>query len=227
MDDDKIVLICAVGRSGSTTLQIILNTIPNSNICGENNGAINSLLEFYKQVKYSNQMVNSEFHKLNNVDKKNISKIVERGFKPAWYNSFELEQIKQIIRTTITTMFKKNETINVWGFKEIRYDGKLELLKEFRELFPQTKVIFNIRLNVQKQSNSSWFKKDPNALEKIVKETNCIVNFCKNNRDFCFLNTLEKMYNKKHMKQLFKFIGCSEDFNEDKIKRILMNTRES
>ena len=47
MTEDKIVLICATGRSGSTTLQRIINTIPNSNICGENHGAINSLLEFY------------------------------------------------------------------------------------------------------------------------------------------------------------------------------------
>ena len=51
MENDKIVLICASGRSGSTTLQRILNSIPNSNICGENMGAINSLLEFYKRLK--------------------------------------------------------------------------------------------------------------------------------------------------------------------------------
>ena len=48
---DKIILVCAVARSGSTTLQLLLNTIPNSNICGENNGAISHLLEFYKQIK--------------------------------------------------------------------------------------------------------------------------------------------------------------------------------
>jgi len=53
--DDKIVLICATGRSGSTTMQRIINTIPNSNICGENYGAINSLLEFYRRVKYSTE----------------------------------------------------------------------------------------------------------------------------------------------------------------------------
>lgn len=34
--DDKIILICATGRSGSTTIQRLINTIPNSNICGEN-----------------------------------------------------------------------------------------------------------------------------------------------------------------------------------------------
>ncbi len=45
--DDKIVLICATGRSGSTTMQRIINTIPNSNICGEN--LKNSKNCFHKQ----------------------------------------------------------------------------------------------------------------------------------------------------------------------------------
>jgi hypothetical protein len=228
MAEDKIILICAIGRSGSTTLQLILNTIPNSNICGENEGAINSLLEFYKQIKNTYNRVDSiEFDKLKNEDKQNIFKIFQNRIKPSWYNSFELEQVKQTIRNTIITMFKKNDATNVWGFKEIRYNGKLELLKEFRELFPQTKVILNIRGNIKKQSQSSWFKEDPNSFKKIIKETNEIIEFWKNNRDFCFLNVLEKMYNKQHMIQLFQFIGCSEHFNEDKIKKLLSSTRES
>jgi len=228
MAEDKIILICAIGRSGSTTLQLILNTIPNSNICGENEGAINSLLEFYKQIKNTYNRVDSiEFDKLKNEDKQNIFKIFQNRIKPSWYNSFELEQVKQTIRNTIITMFKKNDATNVWGFKEIRYNGKLELLKEFRELFPQTKVILNIRGNIKKQSQSSWFKEDPNSFKKLIKETNEIIEFWKNNRDFCFLNVLEKMYNKQHMIQLFQFIGCSEHFNEDKIKKLLSSTRES
>jgi len=228
MAEDKIILICAIGRSGSTTLQLILNTIPNSNICGENEGAINSLLEFYKQIKNTyNRVYSIEFNKLKNEDKQNIFKIFQNGIKPSWYNSFEFEQVKQTIRNTIITLFKKNDATNVWGFKEIRYNGKLELLKEFRELFPQTKVILNIRGNIKKQSQSSWFKEDPNSFKKLIKETNEIVAFWKNNRDFCFLNVLEKVYNKQHMIQLFQFIGCSEHFNEDKIKRLLLSTRES
>jgi len=53
VSQDKIILLCCTGRSGSTTLQRMINTIPDSNICGENHGAINSLLEFYKNIKYS------------------------------------------------------------------------------------------------------------------------------------------------------------------------------
>lgn len=42
----KFILICAKGRSGSTTLQRIINTIEESNINGENWGAINKLIKF-------------------------------------------------------------------------------------------------------------------------------------------------------------------------------------
>ena len=54
-----------------------------------------------------------------------------------------------------------------------------------------------------------------------------IIEFYNSNRDFCFLNTLEKMYNKEHMEKLFQFIDCHEFFDEDKIKKILLHTKES
>ena len=43
---DKFIVICSTGRSGSTTLLRILNTIPCSNICGENNGKFKSFIKF-------------------------------------------------------------------------------------------------------------------------------------------------------------------------------------
>ena len=101
---DKIVLICATGRSGSTTLQRILNTIPNSNFCGENFGAVNSLLEFYKKLKFAT---------FNNVPGKlkpiSYDRLIEYKIKPAWYNSYNFEQTVKMIKTMITQLFKNNE----------------------------------------------------------------------------------------------------------------------
>jgi hypothetical protein len=224
---DKIILVCAVARSGSTTLQLILNTIPNSNICGENKGAIAHLLEFYKSVKYTRNMVQTEFEEFNYEDKKDISKLFGGRVKPAWFNTFDFNEIKKSIQQTIVSMFKKKESTTTWGFKEIRYEGKLELLKEFRELFPQTKVILNIRENIQKQSKSGWFKEDPHSINYIKSQTDEMIGFYKANNDFCFLNTLERLYNKKHLENMFDFLGCREHFNQQKIKKVLMNTMES
>ena len=161
---DKIILICATGRSGSTTLQRILNTIPNSNFCGENFGALNSLLEFYKKLKYA---------AINNVPGKfkptNYETLIKNKIKPAWYNSYNFDVTVQNIKTLITNLFKNSEDTTVWGFKEIRYDnGKIHLIKEFKELFPQTKVIIQLR-DMKSQMKSGWFKYDRNAANYLSK----------------------------------------------------------
>lgn len=116
--DDKIILICATGRSGSTTLQRILNTLPNSNICGENYGAINSLLEFYRRIK-----VTSNDYTPGSLQPSSYDELVDKNVKPAWYNSYDYQLIVQLVRITIINMFKNKDTTNIWGFKEIRFDS--------------------------------------------------------------------------------------------------------
>jgi len=215
MIDDKIVLICATGRSGSTTLQRIINTIPNSNICGENHGAINSLLEFYINLKTASEKY---------VPLGSYENLISKNIKPAWYNSYNLEQMKNCIRSTIMNMFKKNSNTNLWGFKEIRYhENKINLLSAFRELFPQTKVIIQIRENIAAQSQSSWHKQDKNA-SNFLKQTNQeLWNFYNQNREWCYFTTFERMFNKANIQDIFQFIGCRENFDENKILDILKN----
>ena len=219
MEEDKIVLICATGRSGSTTLQRILNTIPNSNICGENAGAINSLLEFYKRIKSTTT---------NNVPGGitpfTYNYIVKKNIKPSWYNSYNFEQVKQMIRSMILSMFKLNASTNVWGFKEIRYDNyDIKYVREFKELFPQTKVIIHVRENIKAQSESGWFKKDKNAMKFLYKTNQELYNFYQENRAYCFFTTFERMFDRANLKHMFAFIGCQKYYNEEKITEILNN----
>jgi len=216
---DKIVLICAVGRSGSTTTQRMLNIIPNSNICGENMGAINSLLEFYKRIKTTSaDYVPGHFRPAS------YETIIEKNVKPAWYNSYNFIQVTNMIRNTIIMLFKKSADTNVWGFKEIRYDrGNVHYLTEFKELFPQTKVIIQIRENIQAQSKSSWFKDDKNAIDYIKKNSKELTEFYKKNSDYCFFTTFEKMFDLNNIKNMFKFIDCEQYYDVTKIKDILNN----
>ena len=124
---DKIVLICATGRSGSTTMQRIINSVPNSNICGENFGAINSLLEFYKRIKTTTfEYVPGHLRPASYED------IISKDVKPSWYNSYNFQQTVSMIKILIASMFKNKEVTSVWGFKEIRYDnGDIKYLKRF------------------------------------------------------------------------------------------------
>jgi hypothetical protein len=221
--DDKIVLLCCTGRSGSTTLQQIINTIPNSNICGENYGAVNSLLLFYKKLKQTTFIQVPGRKKPMSYDE-----LIKNKIKPAWYNSYHLTEMKNLIKLQITKMFKNSENTTLWGFKEIRYENKnIKLLKEFKELFPNVKVIINIREDTQKQSQSSWFKNDPNSKIFLDNENNNFKEFYEKNKEYCYLNTFEKIFDMNNMKNMFEFIGCKEEFNEQKIKNVLENELKS
>ena len=217
--DDKIVLICATGRSGSTTMQRLINTIPNSNICGENLGAINSLLEFYRRIKYST---------VNNIpghfSPASYDDIISKNIKPAWYNSYNYSQIVHLIQITIVNMFKNKDTTNVWGFKEIRYnDGDIKYIEDFKELFPQTKVIIQIRENIGAQSKSGWHKNDKNAVQFLIKLNKELAEFYNKHRDYCYLTSFERMFNTNNIQNIFDFIDCGENYNEEKIASVLNN----
>lgn len=217
--NDKIVLICATGRSGSTTMQRLLNTIPNSNICGENYGAINSLLEFYQRLKTTtNDYIPGHTTPFT------YNYLINKNVKPSWYNSYNFNHMVQMIKILIINMFKNSESTNVWGFKEIRYDsGNIKYIKDFKELFPQTKVIIQIRENLLHQSNSGWFKGDPNALKYLKNNTKELIDFGLANKEWCYLNSFEKMFDRNNLKNIFLFIGCGENCDENKITEVLNN----
>lgn len=216
---DKIVLICATGRSGSTTMQRIINSVPNSNICGENFGAINSLLEFYKRIKTTTfDFVPGHLRPASYED------IISKDVKPSWYNSYNFQQTVSMIKMLIASLFKNTAATNMWGFKEIRYDnGDIKYLKEFKELFPQTKVIIHVRGNIAAQSQSSWLKKDRNALQYLNTLNNEFYNFYNQNKEWCYFTTFEKMFDMENIKKIFEFIDCSQYYDQNKIKQILDN----
>lgn len=217
--DDKIVLICATGRSGSTTMQRLINTIPNSNICGENYAAINSLLEFYRRLKDST-FKNVPGHQTPFT----YEYIIKKNVKPSWYNSYNYNQMVQMIKMMIINMFKNSETTNLWGFKEIRYDsGNINYIKDFKELFPQTKVIIQIRENLLAQSNSGWFKNDKNAVNFLNKTNKQLIQFGLANKDWCYITSFERMFDRNNLKNIFSFIESGEKYDENKISEVLNN----
>jgi hypothetical protein len=217
INNDKIVLICATGRSGSTTLQRIINTIPNSNICGENYGAINSLLDFYiKLHATSTDYVPGHYNPAS------YENIISKNVKPAWYNSYKIREMEDKIRDTIITMFKKDSNTNLWGFKEIRYDNKkIILIQYFKRLFPQTKVIIQTRENIVAQSQSSWHKQDRNAIPYLNQMSRELYDFYNKNKDWCYFTTFERMFDKNNLQNIFEFIGCRENYNDEVVESIL------
>jgi hypothetical protein len=219
MSNDKIVLICATGRSGSTSLQRIINTIPNSNICGENYGAVNSLLDFYIKLHASSR------HQIpGHYKPASYEEIISKNVKPSWYNSYQMPEMEQKLKDLIVAMFKKDSNTNLWGFKEIRYDNKkVNLLKYFKQLFPQTKLIIQIRENITAQSQSDWYKKDKNSVLNLYKMNQELYDFYCQNKDWCYFTTFEQMFDKNNLQNIFAFIECRENYDENKVDEVLRN----
>lgn len=214
----KFILICAIGRCGSTTLQRIINTIPDSNITGENNGSINNLLSSYENIK--------ETFKLT-PKKKNIfltnEECEQTKQKPCWYNCFDINIVKSNIQNTIISIIDNKNNNKILGFKEIRYFNNFHLLDTFIELFPNTKIICLYREDIEKLSISGWWINNPNSKEYLIKYTEQMKKYS-TNKNYCYLFTFEKMFILEEIKKLFLFL--EEPFNEKKYDQIILNKLE-
>ena len=194
------VLLCCVGRSGSTLLQTMVNrAIPGASMCGENAGAIAHLMRYYRALK-SSQAMNGEHYATQEA-------MLAAGQKPAWFNFFDLEEMRGHIRATVRAMLRPAGA-TVWGCKEIRFDhGELDLLEEFRELFPATRVIIHIRMDIHAQAQSGWFRGKSNAAQYLRAYNAHMVAFALARPDWCFLSTFEGLFQPVTVNKLFAFLG--------------------
>jgi hypothetical protein len=214
----KFIIIASTGRSGSTTLQRIIDTIPNSNISGEKSGAIEKLLECYKNIKITNK-----YTPKNNNGFLTICEMKKNNIKPAWYNCYDFIEVKNNIKNTIISILIKNnyiENIKILGYKEIRWFDNLYLLDEFVELFPDTKIICHLDDNIDRQSKSSWWKNDNNAKTHLLNYNNQLINYASKHKN-CYLSYMKNLFNIDEVKKMFLFLN--EPFNEEEYKFIINN----
>jgi len=210
-EDEQIILICAVPRSGSTTLQRLFHeAVPDSHFCGENAGAVNSLLEFYRQIK------RTIAHPMNGFT---YSELIEKDVKPSWYNVYDLNVVIEQIRSMIRGMFAH---ARIWGFKEIRYEnGRLAYLEEFRELFPSLRCVLLIRENIQQQSQSGWLSARPNAIRELEQANRYFKEFHQKHTDYTYLMSFERLFRFPDLCDMFKTLLPNDPPNWEIVKHIL------
>jgi hypothetical protein len=210
----EFIAICSVGRSGSTTIQRIINTIPKTNVCGENNGAILNLLQFHYNLKHKH---------IKHYENKKYEFFVSNKIKPCWYNSFNREDVILNLKNLINSLFMIEES-EIIGFKEIRFnEHNIHLLYELRELFPSLKVIIHIREDIDKQCVSDWWKETMGSKDIIIKFNNLLLDFYNKNKDFTYLSTFENMFNLEKLKDMFIFLNKEKWFDSEKINYVLSN----
>lgn len=200
------VFIVTYGRSGSTLLQGILNSIPGYEIWGENNSTLYPLFVSAHSIACA----------------KNGFGKSEKNPSDAWYGADTLDprQFRHgLVETFFETCLRPSPQTRCTGFKEIRYTSEQvpsELFEPYLE-FIQTEfrgaaIIFNIR-NIADTKKSGWWKKrGPEDVTALLSKTIDGFKHYASTHDRCFVFDYDLLIeDRNYCESLYEFLGESFD----------------
>lgn len=214
------ILIVTYGRTGSTLLQGILNSIDGVVVRGENYNMCYHLFQSYQSILKS---------------KKQIGNSVQNPFygSDLLDEEYFIKQVKKTVRQLLLSDIDDSK-VRSYGFKEIRYGNNLKHLPAFldflKKIFPNCCFIFNTRNRndvIQSWINLKWRKeKEKKEMQKIFQNIENAFHDCaKRNETNSFQITYEDVIGKNDkLIELFSFLGV--EYQEEKIDSVL-NLRHS
>ena len=224
---EQTVLIVTFGRTGSTLLQGLLNSIPEALIRGENNNFGYTLNFSYRECFLS--------------WKKHSKKEMQFATSP-WFGAYALNEdvlLNDMRNLFFKQLYPDGSMHRILGFKEIRYlppdlrassapypASLFGLLDFYKILFRNVKFIFHTR-DYGQVIQSAWWP-GGNAEETINHFTSfdaAVAQYSAENPDICYHTTYaDILANAEVVKGLFAFIGA--EYNEASVNKVL-NTKHS
>ena len=208
------LFVVTYGRSGSTILSKVLNSIPGAEIKGENFHALLPIFEAIQRARRAKRE-----HGGN--DPTTLSN--------PWYGAEKIQPSvfqDKLVSAYIDNILNPSKDVRYIGCKEIRYSSAGKNLNRYLNFilssFPNAKIIFNTR-NPLDTSSSGWYKKMDQdwVIQDLQSQINKFEEFHKNNRENTFLVRYEDFKgNPDYFKSLFNFIG-EKTFDRDAIERVL------
>jgi hypothetical protein len=214
----KYVLILATGRSGSTTLMRIINTIPGTLIYGENRCLIWSLIQCHIQLNrfkahatYCQKTVKA----LSNKKDITYNDYIDNKYPPMWYSNANFDNITFKLTDVISDIIPHTNQ-EVIGFKDLLRlsDDNIAIINKFIELFPDTKIIFNYRDDIESQSKSKWYASDINAKDTLKNMNKLCINLHNTFKEHTYLMEFSQLFNIEKVKDMFRFLGKELDESE-------------
>jgi len=150
MPDLDYLFVMTYGRSGSTLVQGLLNSIPGYLIRGENAAALNHLHAFHRTLV-------EESTRGNLVNRRKVTHPFYG--MPDFPQAVSLADIRRLV---LDTVLRPEPDTRVTGFKEIRwYQEDLAAYVAFlREVFPGARFVVNTRNQADVLKSKWWAKKD-------------------------------------------------------------------
>jgi len=199
------ILIISYGRSGSTLLQGVLNSIDGVLIRGENMNMCFHMFKTYQAIitskSKSENSAQSPFFGAKKLD-----------------DSYFLKQTEETVKNLLLADYRGDTSIRCYGFKEIRYESNLGKLPEFLEflklIFPKSCFIFNTRNRedvVRSWINLNWkteAQRDE-SFNQLEKMETIFFDYLDANKENSFHITYEDVIAKsEHFKAMFSFLGA-------------------
>ncbi len=209
---EGFVFLVTYGRSGSTLLQTVLQSIDGYFIRGENNNVLLPIYRAYKRIhtaRYKHGLKEKE------------------PIRP-WYGSDEFSPAtfgEKLTGLFLEEVIRAPRGQRVVGFKEIRFheaDEDFEGLLDFMNRFmAPAKFIFNKR-NWEDVAKSAWWATmDPDKVRNIVETCDGLYRAYQDaHPDQCITLQYEDYKGRPEaLRPLFDFLG--EDFDLDKLEAVL------
>ncbi len=211
------ILIVTYGRSGSTLLQGVINSIEGCLIRGENNNFCFPLFKAYQAILKAKE-------KAANVAADYPATVVNHPWygAPLLDENLFLMRCQQLVKDLLLADQSHSSTLKCYGFKE-RYTYP-EILDEFEDylkflsnIFPNVGFIFNTRnLNIVLESGW-WRERDPEQSKQILLRTESRFNQYSIKYKNTFYIRYEDVVNKtQNLKSMFNFLGaiyCDSDID--------------
>ncbi|ESX27124.1 hypothetical protein X765_20905 [Mesorhizobium sp. LSHC440B00] len=196
------LFIVTYGRSGSTLLQGIVNTIPGVLIRGENAGALHGLIKSWEAVKIAQDLFSADS---------------EKPTSP-WFGAAGMDLDRfghDLAASFIRNILKPPPDIRVTGFKEIRYHltaGELAFELEFmRRFFPRCAFLINTRgleatIASNKKAGHDVSKEDLTKADQLLRDI-----AESSTRDIFHVHYDDYRYDPDRLRPLFDFLGVNFD----------------
>ncbi len=150
------LFVMAFQRSGSTLLQVLLNSIPGYEIRGENGGMVANLYRYHRRGQ-EQRAIRGE-------------KAVTPGFPFYGINDYSDDAANRGIRDLVTdTLLRPRLDSRVLGFKEVNWwvDDLSDYVAFLRDTFPGARFIVNLRA-IEDAAKSRMHADDPQAPQRLA-----------------------------------------------------------
>jgi len=201
------ILIVTYGRSGSTLLQGVLNTIDGVRVTGEN-------FEFCYHIYRS-------WKSLTNAKEIKGTKKNDNPQYP-WYGASELNPerflsgLVPLVREQLMGVRPDTTQPIVYGFKEIRYINHLDELGDYLDflnrIMPNPAIIFNVRTHADVMRSGWWKHTNPIKTKAILEKADQAFSAYSDNHSNAFLIRYEEVIKGYDgLQPLLHFLGAEVD----------------